>query len=441
MNEPASRAIRNPDEGNQQLLRALRRTSCPLHRDVRPLPSLRSPAGPRASTVAQLLPREQETARAPSVTSAMTMNDPVSRLRIFMAPRGWREPPAIFRVRKRLEPPSSPWHQKRSRRLASGSVKGESRVTRRGWWLFLALSVIWGIPYLLIRVAVGELTPASLVFLRTAIASLLLLPALLRNGRLRMLLPRWRAILLFSLVEVALPWWLLSDAERRITSSLSGLLVASVPLAGALLSRLTGTHEPLGARRLMGLGLGFAGVVALVGLDLGGDAAASLEMTLVVFCYALGPQIVSRHLADLPSLDVVAVSLCACALVYAPIGIAQLPSLRPSAAVLAAVAVLGVFCTAVAFLLFVRLIAEVGPVRATVITYVNPAVAVLAGVVVLAEPFTRGTALGFVLILAGSWLATGAGSTAAQPRDRAAPRRTGPPGPLAGVAQQRSTAR
>ena len=134
-------------------------------------------------------------------------------------------------------------------------------MTRRGWLLFLALSVIWGIPYLLIKVAVRELTPASLVFLRTGLGTLLLLPAVLRNGNLRALLPRWRAILLFTLVEVALPWWLLSDAERRISSSLSGLLVASVPLLGALLSRLTGAHEPLGARRLAGLGAGFAGVV------------------------------------------------------------------------------------------------------------------------------------------------------------------------------------
>ena len=280
-------------------------------------------------------------------------------------------------------------------------------MTRRGWLLFLALSVIWGIPYLLIKVAVRELTPASLVFLRTALGALLLLPAVMKNGNLRALLPRWRPILLFTLVEVALPWWLLSDAERRISSSLSGLLVASVPLLGALLSRLTGAHEPLGTRRLAGLGVGFAGVVALLGLDLRGDVAATVEMTLVVVGYALGPLIVSRRLADLASLDVVAVSIGLCALAYAPVGIAQLPRAMPSPAVIGSVAMLGVACTAVAFLLFFRLIAEVGPVRATVITYVNPAIALLAGVTLLGEPFTPGTAAGFVLIIAGSWLATG----------------------------------
>ena len=280
-------------------------------------------------------------------------------------------------------------------------------MTRRGWWLFLALSIIWGLPYLFIRVAVRELTPASLVFLRTTIGALLLLPMVLKNGRLRMLLPRWRWIVLFTFVEIAIPWWLLSDAERRITSSLSGLLIASVPIVGALLSRWTGAHQPLGPRRLAGLGLGFAGVVALVGMDLSGDVAAILEMTLVVLGYAIGPLIISRRLSGLPSLDVVAVSLAACAISYAPLGIAQLPPAMPSAAALSAVVVLGVLCTAIAFLLFFRLIAEIGPVRAQVITYVNPAVAVLAGVALLAEPFTLGTAVGFILILAGSWLATG----------------------------------
>jgi len=300
-------------------------------------------------------------------------------------------------------------------------------VTRRGWSLFLALSVIWGLPYLLIRVAVTELTPASLVFLRTSIAAVLLLPAVLKSSRLRSLLPRWRPILLFTLVEVAVPWWLLSDAERRITSSLSGLLVASVPLVGALLSRTTRGHQPLGARGLAGLALGFAGVLAVVGLDLRGDVAAILEIALVVLGYSVGPLIISRRLADLPSLDVVAVSLAACALFYAPVGIAQLPATLPSTAVLAAVAVLGVVCTALAFLLFFGLIAEVGPVRATVVAYVNPAIAVLAGVALLGEPLTLGTGLGFVLILAGSWLATAPSGSAApvhgveRPERRAAP--------------------
>ena len=288
-------------------------------------------------------------------------------------------------------------------------------MTRRGWLLFGGLSVIWGIPYLLIKVAVQDLTPASLVFLRTTLAVALLLPVALARGNLRALLPRWRPLLLFTAVELAVPWVLLSDAERRVTSSLAGLVVASVPLVGALLSRLSGRHEPLGGRRLAGLAIGLAGVIALLGIDVGtGDALVVGELALVVLGYALGPLVISRRLSDLPTLDVVAASLALCALVYAPVGIAQLPPAMPPVQVIGAVVGLGVLCTAVAFILFFQLIAEIGPVRATVITYVNPAVAVAAGVALLGEPFTLGTAAGFVLILGGSWLATGAGKPAAE---------------------------
>lgn len=300
-------------------------------------------------------------------------------------------------------------------------------MTRRGWILFVALSVIWGIPYLLIKVAVRDLTPASLVFLRTALGAALLLPLAVARGNLRALLPRWRSVVLFTVVELAVPWVLLSDAERRVSSSLAGLLVASVPLAGALLARLAGGHEPLGGRRLAGLAVGLAGVAALLGLDASsGDARALAEMVVVVLGYALGPLVISRRLSDLPALDVVAASLGLAALLYAPVGIAQLPGSLPAPAVVGAVVGLGVLCTAVAFILFFRLIAEVGPLRATVITYLNPAVAVAAGVALLGEPLTAGTATGFVLILAGSWLATGRAAGPAEPAGSPAEPACGP---------------
>jgi len=289
-------------------------------------------------------------------------------------------------------------------------------VTRRGWALFAGLAIIWGIPYLLIRVAVREVTPASLVFLRTAIGATLLLPLSLARGRPRALLARWRPLALFTVLELAIPWLLLSDAERRLTSSLAGLLVASVPWVSALAVRLLGSHQPLGARGLAGLAVGLGGLVALLGLDVGGGDWLTLgQMVLVVLGYALGPIVLARGLSDLPSLDVVAGSLTLCAIAYAPFGIAQLPSTLPSPQALGAVATLGVLCTAVAFILFFKLIAEVGPVRATVVAYVNPAVAVALGVVALGEPLTVGTLVGFPLILLGSWLAAGRPAARGEP--------------------------
>ena len=281
-------------------------------------------------------------------------------------------------------------------------------MTRRGWALFAGLALLWGIPYLLIRVAVRELSPASLVFLRTAIGTALLLPLSLLRGNPRALVARFWPLALFTLLELGIPWLLLSDAERRLTSSLAGLLVASVPWVGALVARLLGGHQPLGGRGLLGLAVGLGGLVALLGLDLGGgDWLTLAQMGLVVLGYAVGPIVLARRLTDLPPLDVIAGSMLLCCLAYAPVGIAQLPPHLPSPEVLGAVAVLGVVCTAVAFVLFFKLIAEVGPVRATVVAYVNPAVAVALGVAVLHEPLTTGMLVGFPLILLGSWLATG----------------------------------
>jgi drug/metabolite transporter (DMT)-like permease len=267
--------------------------------------------------------------------------------------------------------------------------------------------VIWGIPYLLIKVAVRDISPAALVFLRTTLGTLLLLPFVLRGAQLRPLLARWRPLVLYTVIEIAMPWFLLSDAERHLSSSFSGLLIAAVPLVGATIAAVSGGHERLDGRRVAGLLVGLAGVAALLGLDVrASDLGAVAKMAVVVLCYAVGPLIISRKLADIPSLPVVTASLALCAVGYAPLAFAQLPAALPPKEVIAAVVILGTVCTSLAFLVFFRLIAEVGPVRATVVTYVNPAVAVALGVTLLHEPFTVGTGIGFVLILTGSFLAT-----------------------------------
>lgn len=280
-------------------------------------------------------------------------------------------------------------------------------MTRRGWFLFAAMGVIWGIPYLFIKIAVGELTPASLVLLRTAIGAALLLPIAAARSELGPLLPHWRWIAVYTFVEVAAPWFLLSDAERRISSSLSGLLIALVPSIGAILAWATGSDDRLDARRVFGLVLGFLGVAALVGLDVGAtDLGAVGEVALVALGYAVGALIIARKLSGLPLVGLVAASLALTMVAYAPVGIAQLPPALPSPPVVVSVVVLGVVCTALAFLLFLPLVKEVGAARATVITYVNPAVALALGVAVLGEPLTFPIILGFVLIVLGSLLAT-----------------------------------
>ena len=280
-------------------------------------------------------------------------------------------------------------------------------MSRRGWLLFAAMCVIWGIPYMLIKVAVADVTPAVMVLGRTAVATALLLPIAAYRGQMRGLRAAWVPLVAYTAVEICGPWLLLGYAETRLSSSLTGLLIAAVPMVGAVLGRFSGERERLSPVRISGLLVGLLGVAALVGLDLGStDLAAVGALALVAVGYAVGPMILARKLADLPQLGVVAASVGLCALVYLPFGLAQAPSEMPAPKVLASVAALGVICTALAFVLFFQLIAEIGPARSTVITYVNPAVAVLLGVLVLDEPFTAAIGVGFVLVLFGSVLAT-----------------------------------
>jgi len=289
-------------------------------------------------------------------------------------------------------------------------------VSRRGLALFLAMCLIWGIPYLLIKVAVRGVGPVDLVFLRVTLGAVILIPIALTRVRVGPILRRWGWILAYTIVEMAVPWVLLSNAELRISSSLSGLLVSTVPLIGVGIGLLTRSGERHSRQRILGLVVGLVGVAVLVGFDVSSSTAGAIAQVLVVaVCYATGPFIINRKLADLPALGVIAASLAIAAVGYAPAAVLQLPRAWPSGDVTAAVLTLGVVCTALAFVLFFALIGEVGPVRATVITYVNPAVAVTLGVLLLHERFTAGIAAGFVLILFGSVLGARATPPRAEP--------------------------
>ena len=281
------------------------------------------------------------------------------------------------------------------------------------------MCVIWGIPYLLIRVAVLEVSPAVLVFVRTGVATVILAPLVFARGGPRMIGSRWPWLLAFAAIEVGAPWFFLSSAEQHITSALAALLIAAVPLVGAVIAAAFGNREHFGLVSLSGLLIGLAGVALIVGFDLGAsDVTAVLEIGLVVVGYALGPAILSRYLSGVPSVTVIGSALALCAIAYAPFAIATWPQHVPSVPALTSMAVLAVVCTAVAFLCFFALIAEIGPVRSTVITYVNPAVAAVAGVVILHESLTLPMIAGFGLVLVGSVLST---------RRQAAPEAVEPP--------------
>lgn len=289
-------------------------------------------------------------------------------------------------------------------------MSGQNRqVTRRGLILFAALGIAWGVPYLFIKVAVSELDPAMVVLARSGLAAILLLPLAFFRREVAPVVRRWKPMLAYTIVEIVLPWYFLSSAEQRLPSSTAGLLLATVPLAGVAIAFAMGRPAQLSRMNWAGIALGMLGVAALVGFDIGGsDLIAVAEMAVVVVGYALGPAILARWMSDLPGVGVVAVSLAGTAIVYVPFVLMTdgLPSVWPSEAVIVSIVVLAVVCSALAFLLMLALVAEIGPVKATTITYVNPAVAIVAGVLVLGERVTIWTIVGFVLVLLGSYLVT-----------------------------------
>lgn len=272
--------------------------------------------------------------------------------------------------------------------------------------LFGLMALLWGIPYLLIKIADDGVSVWVLVFARTSVGALALLPFALRRGGWAILRAHWAWLLAFAGTEILVPWFLLPDAEHRLPSSLTGMLIAAVPIVGALMDR---TKDRLGPLRWTGLLVGFGGVVLLAGPDLvhgGGDTFAIIEVLITAILYAIAPRIVANKLADVPGPLMTSASLGFAAILYAPAAALTWPTAFPGTRVLLALLGLGLVCTALGFIVFFALVRTEGPGRAMVFTYFNPPIAVLAGALVLNETITPLTIAAFVLILGGSVLAT-----------------------------------
>ncbi len=284
-------------------------------------------------------------------------------------------------------------------------------MTRKGWLLFISMSVVWGIPYLFIKIAVRELDPSVVVFARVGIAAAILLPIAVNRKVLRKVRERWFTIAALACVQIVGPFLLIGFGEQHISSSLTSLLIAADPLLVVLFALRFDPSERVSGLRLVGLLVGMGGVVVLLGLDVGGDEQRLLGAVLVLLAaagYAASALLIKRPvIAALPSLGVVTIMCVTATIVLLPLALTRLPSKIPNLEVIVSLLVLGVICTALAYLLFFALVAEVGASRGTVITYVNPAVAVFLGVTLLGESLNAAIIMGFLLIIVGSWLSTG----------------------------------
>jgi drug/metabolite transporter (DMT)-like permease len=283
-------------------------------------------------------------------------------------------------------------------------------MSARAWTAFATVSTLWGIPYLFIKIAVDDgVPPAFLAFVRVALGAAVLIALAWRAGALGSLRGHGRWLVVYAVFEIAVPFPLIAAGETHVASSLAAIIIAAVPIFVALLALRFDPAERATGSRLVGLIMGLAGVVALVGIDVAGRSDELLgagAILLAAVGYAAGPMVYKRHLAGLDPRAAMGASLVIAAIVLAPLAALDPPSAAPSATALVALAVLGLFCTAAAFVFFGMLIAEVGPGRGLVITYVAPVVAVALGVTVLGERPGAGAVAGLLLILAGSWLST-----------------------------------
>jgi drug/metabolite transporter (DMT)-like permease len=284
-------------------------------------------------------------------------------------------------------------------------------MTKRARWAFAVMSLVWGASYLLIKIAVdGGLPAADVAWLRVAVAALVLVALAWRAGAVASLRGRWRWIVAYAVFEISIPFPLIAAGEVHVASSLAAIIIAAVPLIVTVLSLRFDPSERPTPVRAVGLAIGFSGVILLVGIDVAGNGSELLGAVAILVGavgYAIGPMLVKLGMDGLDSRVVMGASLVVAAIVLAPFAAADTPSRVPTVGAFAAVAGLGVFCTALAFVVYTVLIREAGTGRATVITYINPLVAVVLGVTLLGERPGPSALGGLLLILAGSWLATG----------------------------------
>jgi drug/metabolite transporter (DMT)-like permease len=273
------------------------------------------------------------------------------------------------------------------------------------------LASLWGASYMFIKVALDDVSPIFVVWIRLVLASLVLLPIAHRQGALGSLRPHLPMIGLLAVVQVGAPFLLITYGEKHIASAMAGILVASAPIFTALLAMRMDRAEMATGWRLVGVLVGILGVGLLFGVDLSGDSAALLGGLMVLLAslgYAIGPLQMKRRLQGVPPVATAAATMALAAALLTPAVPFAFPSHAPGIDTIGSLLVLGAGGTGVAFLIFYTLIAEIGPGRATVVAYIAPGFSVVYGVVLLGERFTAGTAAGLLLILGGSWLAAGA---------------------------------
>jgi len=290
-------------------------------------------------------------------------------------------------------------------------------MSRKGFLLFIAASLAWGVPYFFIRIAAEEFSPSMIIFARTILGAIVLIPLAIKRNSLRPALKAWKYVLAFAVIEMVIPWWMLTTAQSgnpvHISSGLAGLLIGTVPFFSLFLGYFyMGDKSVFHPKTIFGLVTGFVGLFLLVGIDAFQGHVDPFWVGVVIIGaigYAIAPTIVAKHAGKVPSEGVISISMVMVAIVYAIPAFSQ--PFQPGVVEATtdgwiALVVLGVVCSAIAFVVFFALIKEIGSTRATLITYPNTLIAILLGVLFLQEPLTPGMMVGIPLVILGSFFAT-----------------------------------
>ncbi len=282
-------------------------------------------------------------------------------------------------------------------------------MSRRSYFNFLAVGLLWGIPYLLLKIAVKEIQPTVIVFARVLIGACVLIPLAIRQGSFSLSLKNWRYVIPYAALEMIGPWILITTAEQKLNSGLAGLLVATVPIWSTLITSLQGDRSAWHKKRLFGLVIGFLGLVLVVGIESLSQKQSTTAIGMILLAamgYAYAPIRVNQKIPHVDGMAINGFAMLTTAIFYLPFAIVQAPNHLPSTKAISAVVGLGLFSTAFAFIYFFKLMRDIGPARASLVTYVNTAFAVILGVIILGEPLTLGIALGLPLVLIGSYFAS-----------------------------------
>ena len=282
-------------------------------------------------------------------------------------------------------------------------------MTRQSWFLFLLSGLLWGIPYLFIAVAVKDLHPSVVIFIRVIIGAAILTLFSLRQKTFFLALRHWKHVALYALAELVGPWYLITNAEKGLSSGLTSLIICTTPIWSSLFASYYGDKTVWQGRRVVGLGIGFAGVILLVGLEAFrdiGSTRAILEVILASAGYAWATNMISVRIPHVDGVGVNAVAMIMTSALYLPFALFFWPTKTPSTQSIASVLALGFLCTGMAFIAFFVAMREMGPARASLVTYLNTLVAVLLGVIILSEPLTIGVVVGLPLVLLGSYWAS-----------------------------------